>query len=91
MDLSVSPLPTVHTSTTITVKQREARLNTEDTVPPVPEVPPSVFVLTHGGIACNPKSIQRIQLEIQDDEPWSTSRPPRPPMAPRTCALHIEC
>ena len=26
-------------------------------MPPVPEVPPSVFVLTHGGIACDPKSI----------------------------------
>ena len=40
------PLPAAHTSTTNTMKQREARLTTEDTMPSVPEVPPSVHIPT---------------------------------------------
>ena len=41
------PLPAVHTITTITVKLREARLVTKNTVPPVPKVPPSVRSSPH--------------------------------------------
>ena len=37
----ILPLLAAHTSTAITVKQREVRLIIEDTVPPVPEGPPS--------------------------------------------------
>ena len=47
MHLSVSFLPAVHTITTISGKQREARLVTEDTVSPYPEVPPSVCSPPH--------------------------------------------
>ena len=41
------PLPAVHTSMTITVKQGETRLITEDTATPVPEVQPSERSPTH--------------------------------------------
>ena len=41
------PLPAVHTSMTITVKRHEARVITEDTVPPVPEVRHSVRSSPH--------------------------------------------
>ena len=41
------PLPESHTSAAITVKQSEARVITEDTVPVVPEVPPSRSLYVH--------------------------------------------
>ena len=41
------PLPAVRTSMSITVKLREGRLITGDTVPPVPKVPPSVRSSPH--------------------------------------------
>ena len=41
------PLLAVHTSWTITVKQREVRLIIEDTLPPVPEVSPSLCWSPH--------------------------------------------
>ena len=42
------PLPVVHTSMTITVKHREVKLLTEDTAPPVPEVPPQMWAFHSG-------------------------------------------
>ena len=54
------PLPVAHTSTIITVKRREARLVTEDTVPPVPAVPPS---------AASPV------IQSQSETPGGTPRP----------------
>ena len=56
------PLPAAHTSTTITVKQHEARLTTEDSLwrhSASSDWGPifCTFSITHGGVACDPKSM----------------------------------
>ena len=61
------PLPAAHISTTTTVKQREMRIITEDTAPPVPEVPPSVGSPTH--MAASPV------IQSQSRKPGGKPRP----------------
>ena len=60
-------LPALHASKTITVKQHEAKLITEDTVPPVPEVLPSVRSPPHA--AASPV------IQSQSGTPDGTPRP----------------
>ena len=61
------PLPAVHKSTTITMKQREAKFITEDTMPPAPEVPHSLHSPPHTAAS--------LVIQSQTVTPSGTHRP----------------
>ena len=80
------PLPAAHTSTTITVEQRDARLITEDTVQRVPKFPPSVRSPWHSAVSPlilnlsrvhvgTPNPIASLQKPIYNAPNWQ--HPPR--------------
>ena len=72
------PLPAVHMSTTITVKQHEARLITEHTASSAWGSTFCAFFPTHGGIVCDPMSIW--------DTWWNTLTDSQQPKACLPCS-----
>ena len=85
--ISLLPFPVAHTVRTIAVKQREARLITENKVPPVPEVLPFVRFASHtmtspviqslsGTLGWTPKPIVSSLKPVYNGPNWQTPLTP---------------